>query len=419
MKASFFLIATLALAFAGPARAETPAAPAFAPGAMGNEPKAGAKPDRVFSLQLGSYTSVRLAGFLRKTVSTLAPARIDQIELPNGGGMVYRVLLGTFDNVREAEEFATENRLYKLFPKLWIDPVQVDASKAPKPGSEFERVPDDVPDQDPYTLKVDLHCAEGGKYGEYLARFSPNDEHAKGRIDVDLHWNCGPGDGTDWSMKDLERNPSYLGFTAFAGSGSLSAESATAGSLSRSIFAYGIQLSAFRSFRGVGPTLEYRLTNSRFSGDGVLPSPLFDIDHRFFAGARLPFAHRFELEPQLGLAQTRFFSGATPDEAAFHKVFVPQVGARVRARVLEITGRASIDLAAGYRLILPTTDSVVSSSTGSNLHFQVRARHFAPSHWGGDWYMELERTSVGTRDAQALTQGETRFSVGATFLGLW
>jgi hypothetical protein len=248
-----------------------------------------------------------------------------------------------------------------------------------------------------------------------LAQFTPEPGQPNATPSLEIKWSClNSGQVLDsWAEKNRERNPSYVGVAPLLALGSLSHSGGTIGELGLSRFSYGLQLSAFKSLGGIGPVAEYRLINARYSGGTGNPTPIFDLQHSALAGVRLPFFHRFEIEPLAGFVTQSFLQGSSVGDAAFKSIWTPFVSGRLRLRVIEFTDRASADLAAGFGYFLPATNSDVTSASGSVITGQFRLRHFSNQGWGSDWFIEYDQYS---RAAGSATQSENLLRFGVSFL---
>jgi hypothetical protein len=379
---------------------------------------------RVHYVQLGTYPTLREASYLRSVVQNLGPTRVEQKD------GAYRVLLGRFGDPGQAEAFVKEHRLRKLFPGLWVDVLSSDISGGP--GNGAVEIPLTEQEKDLRFLQIDLHCgkdAEGieRKTGRYTAQFVPEPGQTGPAPSMEIHWSCATASAApaqpqpvpvddkaaEWAAKDRERNPSFVGIAPMAAMGSFSATGGTLGALSLTHFSYGFQLSAFKSFGGIGPIAEYRLINARYGGGTGVATPFFSLQHDARVGVRLPFAHRFEIEPMGGFASQAFLLGTSLSDASFKSIWTPLVAGRVRLRLFELSNRASIDLTGGYAYFLPGTNADVAATSGSVIMGQLRARHFTTDSWGADWFFEFNSISRG---ATGLTQGENLFKVGVSFL---
>lgn len=415
--ACLLALAVAAAAASPPARADDRVEPRLLEPGTGPDPSAPArKQHRVYFVQLGAYSTLREAAFLRRAVQNLGPVRVERV------GNTYRVLLGRFGDAEAAEKFVADHRLRSLFPALWIDVLTTDISGGP--GNGAAEIPLAEQEKETQTVNVDLYCgasAEGegdGKprrRGRYVAQFTQENGQPPANPAMEIRWSCATGnrEADDWREKDKERNPSFVGVAPVTAMGSFSNTGGTLGDLGLTHFSYGLQLSAFKTLGGIGPLLEYRLINARYSGGSGNPTPIFNLQHSILVGARLPFAHRFEIEPMAGFVNQPFMTGSSIADATFKNVWTPQLGGRVRARVFELSNRASIDLTVGYGHYLSASGADAASEGGSLITGQLRARHFSSDTWGADWFFEFNSIA---RNGDGFSQSESLFRFGVTFL---
>lgn len=399
--------ATAAAEGGGPAK---PQAQGYGPGADELAPGR-----RDYGVQIGAYTSIRKAAIVKSIVENLAPARVDRI-LGDGGGdsreTLYRVVVGRFKTMHEAERFARESRLKRLFPKLWMNPVSLEAEPPIKPG---HKVSDEELGVDPYHVEMALHCQDNKRHGTYRALLQPEPETKGSEVQLEVNWNCIPDPKENWRAAEAERNPTYFQLAPVASLGSLSTTNTVTGDLLKSTFSYGILVSAFKSLGGVGPTMEYRLLNRRYEGlAGGLNAIQFAFEHRAQVGMRLPFGHRFEIEPHFGFYTQLFHDGTSPATAAISQAWVPHAGGKARLHLIHIRDRAGVSLTAGYSFLFPTNWSGFNVNTGMEIMAQLRARNFFPSWWGTDWFMEYRYLNQGA--GNTTSQIESQFVMGVSLL---
>lgn len=365
-----------------------------------------------YAVQVGAYTSIRKAAVIRAVLENLGPARVEKLTGDNGEPL-YRVLVGAFPDIGTAERFAKESRLKALFPKLWLNPVSLDT---PPPRGPARTIPVEELEQDPYRVDMNLHCEDGKRHGLYQAILHPEDKSIDNTVALAVHWNCIPNSPENWLARDQERNPSHWSLAPLMGFGSLSNTGAAAGSVEASDFAYGIQAALFRSFGGMGPTLEYRLLNHRYSAQGSLAGPTFVVEHRLLVGARLPFLRRFEAEPLLGFSNRNFLLGSVASNRVFEGLLIPEMAVRGRVRLIELHDRGYIDFTGGFHYLFSTGSGALDAKPGSRLSFAIRARHFFPDTWGTDWFAEYGSLSQGVG---VVAQAESLLAVGVSFMLIW
>lgn len=385
-----------------------PDAPAPSPPSKTSE---AAKGFRIYYIQVGAFPTLRQASYLRSVIQNLGPSRVEKT------GQTYRVLLGQFGDAEKAEAFIQETRLRTLFPALWVDILTSDIADGP--GNGVTEVPLTEQEKDTRTINVGLYCGSEGpkaeRRGSYLAQFTPDPGQADATPSMEIKWSCINSAQVldDWAQKNRERNPSYLGVAPLIAMGSLSQSGGALGELGLSHFSYGLQLSAFKSLGGIGPVLEYRLINARYSGGSGTPTPIFDLQQSAMAGVRLPFAHRFEAEPLAGFVTQSFLQGTTLGDASFKSIWTPHISGRLRLRVIEFTDRASLDLSGGFGYFVPATNSEIDGASGSVVTGQFRLRHFSNEGWGSDWFVEYNSY---VRSSNGATQGESMLRIGVSFL---
>lgn len=309
------------------------------------------------------------------------------------------------------------------------DPVppraQLEAGAAPlKPKvqnsvAEIPLIPLPTQEVDPREFNINLYCGGQGpkaeRRGTYKGQYTPEPGQPNATPSLEVKWSCINSAQVldDWVQKNRERNPTYLGVAPLVAMGSLIHSGGSIGELGLSNFSYGLQLSAFKSLGGIGPVAEYRLINARYSGGAGNPSPIFNLQHSALAGVRLPFFHRFEIEPLAGFVTQSFLQGASINNAAFSGIWTPFGSGRLRLRAIEFTDRASVDLSAGFGYFLPASNNEVTSASGSVLTGQFRLRHFTHQGWGSDWFIEFDRNS---RSGSGAIQSESLLRFGVSVL---
>jgi hypothetical protein len=360
-----------------------------------------------YAVQIGAYTNLRKAAIIRDVVANLGPARVDKLT-GDYGAILYRVLVGSFNSIEAAEQFAHDSRLKKLFPELWMNPVSL-----PSPNGKSEEVSKEDLKKDPHYLDMTLNCEAGKKWGQHRMVLLPEDKTVDNEMALTVHWNCIPNTPENWLARDTERNPSHWSIAPLAGFGGLSTTDPT-GERNAFNFSYGLQLAAFKSFGGMGPVAEYRVLNHRYTGATGMTKPMFVFENRLLVGARLPYKHWFEIEPLFGFMNHQFMQTPTPTTIRIESALVPQAALKFRYRLVEMTERAFIDFAGAYHHLFATETDTLDVRVGSLITFALRARHFFPQGWGADWFAEYSLTS---QKANTVEQTESRFLIGLTLMG--
>lgn len=354
-----------------------------------------------YSVQVGAYQSIRRAKIVRSILGNLAPAEIHALTTDENQ-KVYRVLVGRFKTSKEAKEFIEQNRFHKFFPDLWVNAVRIDsASRAIASVGADGTSTDDV---DPYKLNMNLHCEKNRKVGQYQAQFTPEAGEKRAALEVDVNWACYPDAPVNYRALEQELRPSYAFISPLTAFGTLSGTNAS-GSFSRFGFGYGARVGLFKNFGPVGPVVEYRLLNQRYSAQGILD---FVWKHQVSAGVRLPVAKRLLIEPTMALSSQHFLTGTE-----YVSKFLPQIGMQGVFTLLEPKPKSMLDVMGGFHYLFPTSSETLSMNQGLKFSAALRARHYSGGYWGGDWYVEY---AYQTRDGATLEQAESALTVGVSFL---
>jgi hypothetical protein len=364
-----------------------------------------------YSIQIGAFTQLKKAAIIRAILENIGPTRVEKIQSERKDPL-YRVLIGDFKTIEEAEKFSKQNRLERLFKGMWFNPVTV--SNTATVATAEVMTADDL-DQDPQLVHVHLYCEDKKKYGDYRVEL-PNQKGASEDLSLKVNWSCQPVQKTSFAEKDRLRSPSHFFISPLFGAGSLSAkEASTFGNIDRTDFAYGAEVGAFKSFGGLGPTFEYRFLNHRFSGGNTeAPSPQFTFTHRALVGARLPLSHRFEFQPLFGFFTGALVQGPTASEVQFQNPILGQLGLRFTWHLMELSERTWLNLIFGYSHLLGSDSISFATSSGNEWNVKFQTRHFFPSDWGVDWFFEYTSRSQGT---PTLDQSSSLIVLGISALG--
>jgi hypothetical protein len=362
--------------------------------------------DKTFSIQVGAFNSLRKSAVIRSLLKNLGEVKVERIHTDENQSL-YRVLLGNFKSTDEANEFAKSHQLSKLFEGVWINSVEITKS-------ESEIIPPETLDQDPYVVHIQLYCEEKKKYGDYFAELQPDEKDSQRNVELKLSWNCIPNLSERWLAKDEERSPSHFFVTPLFGLGNVNASDSSWGSLNRFDLSYGVELGAFKSLGGMGPTFEYRILNHRLSGDSQVAAPEFKLTHRALLGARLPLSHRLEFQPLFGLFTSNFIEGTSISQLQMDQTLLSQLGFRATWHLLELTDRTWFNVTAGFSHLFGSTQDSLTIQSGTEVSLKFQARHFFRNDWGIDWFFEYFNHSQGT---SSLQQSNSLVLVGVSALG--
>jgi hypothetical protein len=348
---------------------------------------------KTFTVQVGAYSKLRKAAAVRAILEAIGTAKVEKIH-GEKDEVLYRVLIGTFATAQKAQDFINSHHIRDVFKGVWVNIIDLES---PPQESGEELVPDSEVDNDPYSLQVNLYCEQNKRYGQYKWDLKPDPKNPNHDVDIKINWNCIPDPYDKWAAKDEYRNPSHIWIAPLFGIGSISANDSSAGSASRFDLAYGADIGAFKSFGGIGPTVEYRILNHSLSlNAGGSPSQSV-LTHRALLGFRLPISHRFEFQPLFGFYTEYLYSGAT---GTFTDPLLLQAGARVTWHILELENRAWFNLIFGYHYLLPSTTNTFTVSSGSEWNVRLQSRAFFQDSGGIDWFLEYSSRAQSTPTLQ-------------------
>ncbi len=357
-------------------------------------------------------------------MNNLSPSRVEGIDDPKGG-KVYRVLVGQFRSLRQADGFISENRLKKLFSERWVNAVRVDHSDV-RPDQNVRKPGDPEPKEsevsDPYQLTAQLNC-EGTRQGEYKAQFKPDPEVKGSEVIVKVQWECtiknplAPSENkkTD-EPKPVEKGPqeglpSYFALSGIGGYASVSANHPTLGNVSPAGIVYGGEFSAYSNlWHGIGPVLDYRFVARRTQLAGAYQT---SFDQRLNAGVNLPLGRFFDFQPVLGFFSQNFIADDGAGTQVFNTLYIPQFGLNVRLNILRPREGVSIDLMGKANYLIPLVLGAGEVTSGFQFGGALRTRMIYPKSFGGDWFLEY---TYRMQSHTSVWQTESNFIGGLTIL---
>jgi hypothetical protein len=376
-----------------------------------NTKKAKIKAVKTYAIQVGAYSTLKKAAVVRGILQNVAPSQVERIK-GDQDETLYRILVGNFPSIKKAEEFAQDHRLKDLFHDVWTNALTLEA---PTPESGREIVSQTELDQDPYYLQFSLYCDKGRFHGKYNTEIKPDPQGNNHDLEIKLNWNCIPDPYEKFAARDERRNPSHLFIAPLVGLGSVTAVDSLVGTGSQSDFSYGFEVGGFKSFGGIGPTLEYRFLDHRYSLALGGTQTQFVTTHRVLVGARLPLSHRFEFQPLFGFYTENFYQGASVSTAIFSSSLLAQAAIRATIHLIEVEDRAWLNLTGGFHYLFPTTTATAVIQSGFEWTGKIQSRTFFNDNEGGgiDWFVEY---SSRTQNTATLTQSESLFLIGVTAL---
>ncbi len=362
--------------------------------------------NKEITIQIGTYNTLRKAATLRSILKEIGTIQVERIQSENKETL-YRVLVGDFKTVEDANQFIKNYRLRDLFKDVWVNTIMIDTLNTQSIVST------DTLEKDPFFIQVNLACENGQHYGTLKTELHPDEKNSSRDVDLNVNWNCIANPTERWQAKDEKRSPTHLFIGALLGAGSLGMTDNTLGTTSRTDFSYGFQLGGFRSFGGTGPTFEYRLVNHRYNGSADTQSPQFFMAHRFLVGARLPVSHRLEFQPLLGFYTQSFLQGASDSVATLVDPLLSQVAIRTTLHLIELDQQAWFDLVASFHYLFPGTTPLFTLSSGYEYNLKIQTSSFFPDRLGINWFFEYSTKSL---PSTTFTQNDTLFLLGITAL---
>ncbi len=355
-----------------------------------------------FTVQVGTYQSIRRAQILRSTLENIGPSRIDEIQGDHGEPM-YRVLVGKFKSSQEAREFSDRHFFPKLFPRVWVHPV-ADMSGVTSSSSDLNTKLLD----DPYLVQVNLHCQDGRRRGTQMTTIRPEPELRGSEVDIAVNWNCYLDAPESFHKRDEELRPSHVFLTPELQTGTLKG----AQDSQRSEFSYGGEIGAFRNFGAFGAGLGYRLLNRRFTGTPDLLD--FALDNTLRTWVSIHFRENFSITPEFEFRKRpMLITGLTSGALEYYSTILPAVSLRADIELLNIGERTRIYLTPRYQLIGTSTSDGITISTGTSWYVELRTHSAFQERVAGEWFARYGAISQPT---SAGNQSETQFTFGFSIL---
>lgn len=387
-----------------PAPIEPEITEAKAPAKSGSgTPVSGEKSPGPFTIQVGTYQSVRRAQILRSTLENISPARIDEIEGDQGQPM-YRVVVGKFPTAKEAKEFSDRHFFPKLFPRVWVHPVADPKGYVVATSEANTKLLDD-----PYLVQVNLHCQDGRRRGTHLTTLRPEPELRGSEVELAVNWNCYLDAPENWKKREDAIRPSHFFIAPQMGFGTLK------GALDqqRSDFNYGGEVGLFRNFGAAGTGFAYRLLNRRFTASGDILD--FALDHRVRGWVSMNISERLALVPEFEFQRRPLLvsnEAATGVEYAYR--YLTAATLRADFQLFQIGERGRTYVSPKLQIIGGSDQDGLRIENGTAWGVELRTRSFFQEHVAGDWFVNY---SSLTQNTSRGNQAETMVTIG--FSVLW
>ncbi len=376
-----------------------------------------------FVVEVGTFGSYRQARDIRNILNNLSPTRVESHVEPQGG-KIYRVLCGRFHSLSKAETFILENRLRKLFPERWVNPVRIDHKDVGPPketlAGQATTNQKEEEEGDPYTLSANLYCKDKERKGVYRAQFHPDYDIKGSEVTIQVQWEClitdpnAPktvGPPAETPTQESGELPTYFAISAIGGYANVAATHPTLGDVTPAGFTFGAEASAYTNlFHGIGPLFDYRFTSRRLKFGSTYTS---SYDQRLNVGVDLPLGKFLELQPVVGFFSQNFVMDNGAGSYAFNTIYLPQFGLFVKFNILRPHDGVALDLTGKANYIVPIYSGVNSTSSGFQLGGALRTRMISRGNFGGDWFLEFTQRF---QQYGGMNQSESNFVGGLTIL---